>query len=385
MEPFLMMAAGTAIAQLFNGHMARKEQQIDREERRERYVKDREDSQRKFDLDYDLRKDRFIWDQQEAQAAITRRFQERMQEFARQDKRDQNARSFESLRRVFNASPDGWYIHDPYAGANKEVKSLRLLVQLSGVGADVNRSIENQVALSVNDYMHNKDGTPIHFPTGAWVTNAPGGSWVASELHAWDSQTPTLILRGNPGPDNTVQIYADMFGFPIGQGDFQSNAPMCQLPNDPQKIATVLSLMTMQAADIYYLSNYGRMPQLPRLLPQYLEQGKGADIQGVFIENYQDSLNTLIAQKPGAGIPIALKFAHSLLALPDHQYALRQTQAIEQMTVKILPQHDQLAQHLSQLYTAMNRPQDAERLNHHAARAQGLDRAARAKLLENLL
>ncbi len=388
MDPLLAAAGagiGAALAQVFNGHMARKEQRLERDERRRQHEQNRGDAQSRFELDFDLRKDRFLWEKEQAQAAITLRAQERMEDFRRQDGREQRARSFESLRQVFHASPDGWYIHNPYLGAYPNVNSLRLLVQLSGVSTEDNRAIENQVGQTVQQYMENSEGTPIHFPTGVWKIGAQPGSWVSSELHAWDQAIPTLVLRGDLSKGEHVHFYGDMFGFPLGNRDYEQNISFGQIPKDSKAIPTVISFIAMSVSDIYYLSNYGRMPQLPRIIQGYLEQEGDFSVMDTFIRNYQDTINVLLSERPEIGIPTALRFAESLVGLADNKYALAQTQAVEGMTEAILPEDPELAQRLSSLYTKMDRPEDAARLLNQIGRSQGIDRTTRAQLLENVL
>ncbi len=348
------------VAELMNGKWARDLQ-------KRLHAEDRADAAVRFGKDFDLRSRQFAWTQREAEAAVARHVKERMEDFLRQDTKDKQGRSFDRLRTVFNGSPDGFWLHDPYANANPGVKSLRILVQTSdNTPRMFHQDVERDLNASLQEYEKKGDGHPIHFPTGVWAKGAQSGSWVASELHAWDPSIPTLILRIEHSTDGRAFLQADVFGFPMGDVDFKQAVELGCLPSNTEDAAKVLSLAAMAASDMYYLSNYGRTPLLPYLLKEFApaedqKSPASAAIQNL-VTGYQNSINQILADTPEAAIYVAVQLAEALAEFSDKSYGLKQAKEVEIITQSILHQHPQIAERLLGLYTKLGSQDGVSRL-----------------------
>lgn len=374
-------AAFSAAAALINGHFGRAQRESELKLQKDHRKEDTQESLRRYEQDHDFRKIQFTWNQQEAEAAVLRRTKERMEDFLRQDIRERNTRSFDRIRDAFNGSPDGWYLHDANAQSNPGVKSLRILVQGPHQHSpDFQSSLEYGLAVAAHMYKQYGDDHPILFPTGLWKPDAQAGSWVSSELHAWDQATPTIVLRLNKFDDESFMAYGDIFGFPLGDTTFQHNIIFGKVPANAHQSSQVLSLIALSMADLYFLSNYGKAPLLPGILPQLLpdEGGATAGLVTELVNGYRQTLNTLIADNPEVALYASLKLAMALTALPDKTHALEQTREIERIAAPILAKQPALVRHLQNLYIETGAPQEAERLEQSVA-AQNANQISTAK------
>lgn len=375
-------AALNAVSNLINGHYARKQNEEDRKERQVRYEQDRRDTQLRFSEDLDLRKARFIWEQNEAELAYARRLQDRMH----QNQRDKEDRSFKSLTRVFNGSPDSCYVHDPYAKDYPNLTSLRLYVQISNGSRPVRQNIESHMNRYISQYT--LEGTPIHHPTGVWNPNAETGSWVSSELHAWNSNIPTLILRVEPASETEFSIHGDLFGFPMGKNSFMQNIFFGKVSAQTQDIGETLSLIAVGIADMYYLSNFGKTPQLPSVLSKYLAStGENKEVSETvknIIGNYQITLNALILDRPDIAIPTAIRMCEALAELPSKEFALNQIRHIEDITASILPHTPQLVERLQSIYERLNMPAEVDRLAKIKGEIKEISQSERVQLIRSI-
>jgi hypothetical protein len=358
---------GNSLGGIFNGVTSLMNGKWSRDLQRQIHDQDRSDATYRFGKDFDLRSRQFAWTQKEAEAAVMRRIQERMEDFLRNQKNRKEDFSFDRLRAVFNGSPDGFWIHDPYAAANPGVKSLRILVQSSeGTPRPVHAAIERDMNSSIQQYDQSGSGHPINFPTGVWTKGAPVGKWVSTELHAWDASIPTLILRVDQAEDGTTFLQADVFGFPMGEVDFKQGIELGRLPANPEETAKVLSLAALAASDMYYLTNYGRAPLLPKMLKEFApsEDQKSAanDAIAQLVAGYQRSINQILEDTPEAGLCVAMQLAEALVEFPDKSHALKQVKEIEAMTESILQRHPEIVEKLRELYTKLGAADDASRL-----------------------
>lgn len=358
-------AAANALANLFNGWAGRK--QFAQEN-----ALSRADTERRFQQDIGLRREdlqlreaTLIFTQQDAQANRIQRLRERAEDFRRQGIRDTQNRSFDRLRHAFHASPDGWWLHDPHLHANPGINSLRILFQRpKGLPEQFSTEVEHSINAGIKAYNKGAIGYPISFPSGVWVEGCPPGSWTASELHAWDQNVPTLILRANKTADGAYALEADLFGFPIGDSAFQQGVILGKVSAKPEEVAQILSLVAAVTADLYFLSTYAKAPRLPAVLPHLISGGddKNAKLIGDIVAGYQASANMLLADSPDIGLYASLELARALMSLDDKSHAIRQLKEAEAIGVGVLATSPELRQKFKDLYTQAGVPQEAERL-----------------------
>jgi hypothetical protein len=359
-----LSSAFNAIATVINGEKQRKQQA-------EQHAQNRADAQGRFDQDFGLRTQQFLWSQKQAEQALIIRRNERNEDFLRQNIRDRNGRSFEHLRGIFNGSPDGIWLHDPYEAAHPGIQSLRILLQRPKGQTEIfYAELEREISDSIAKYRSLGTGASVHFPTGVWKDNAPTGSWVASELHAWQSTIPTLILRLSPSTDNTYVVEADIFGFPTSNGNFAQNINFGKISNDPKDIQAVLPLLTLAVSDMYFLSTYAKRPGLPFMLADYLEQSDAQTAQIVegIVGVYRQTVTALLSEKPEMSdnrqirLYSSLELADALTALPDKRHLIAQLRDIEDAARLMLPQSVELRQRMCGLYRKAGSEADAQRL-----------------------
>lgn len=351
--------AFNAVATIINGKKQREQQA-------EQHAQNRADAKGRFDEDISLRKEQFLWSQRQAEQALIIRRNERNEDFLRQDKRDRNGRSFEHLRGVFNGSPDGLWLHDPYEAAHPGIKSLRVLLQRPRGQTDIfHAELEREISDSIAKYRSLGTGASVHFPTGVWKDSAQTGSWVASELHAWESTIPTLILRLSPSADNTYVLEADIFGFPMSNGNFAENINFGKISNDPKEIQAVLPLLVLAVSDMYFLASYAKRPGLPSILADYFQEPDAhtAQIIDGIVDVYRQTVTGLMRDKPQIRLYASLELADSLAALPDKRQLIAQLRDIEDAARLMLPQSQELRERMYVLYRRAGSEKDAERIS----------------------
>lgn len=389
-----LSGAFNSVTNIING-------KLQRDLQRDLHGQDRADAADRFGQDIDLRRAQFVFSQSEAETARARRIAERTEDFERLELRDRQARSFNSLSRVFLASPDGWYVHDPYAHAHPGVKSLRVLLQRpKGLPEQYQIEMEHEINAAIKAYSQSGAGHPIHFPTGVWADGAQPGSWVASELHAWDQNTPTLILRIAPSRQGGFYAEADLFGFPMGDQNFQQNIELGHLPNDPQAVARVLSLVALGASDVYFLNCYARAPLLPHVLGRYLPPPAPLAIEGPqaeavpaqagavdaviseMVAGYRQTVNVLMRDTPEVGIYAALQLAEALTAFPDKSHAVEQLREVEARSAGMISRFPQLGERLKALYVCSGAEEDAARIEQEMKKGGNASPAEKRNRLE---
>lgn len=378
-ELYALSTTFSAVSNLINGNKTRKQQAEFRKE-------DRADTRERFETDISLRRDQFLFTQREAERARILRLNERNEDFERQKIRDQNARSFDHLRTVFNGSPDGIWLHDPYAGTSG-IQSLRIFLQRpKGKPESFHTGIERKISAAIKKYGQVGPDHPIHFPTGVWKEQPASGSWVAGELHAWNQTIPTLILRLDPSDEGGYFVQADIFGFPIGNRNFADNVTFGYLPDNSQQIAEVLPLLALATADMYHVYTYGKRPLLPFLLADHIPQIDSAAAPTInqIVAAYQGMVNALARETPEVGIYAAINLAEALIEFPDKSHAIGQIQHVEALTSPLLPSQPHLREVIGTLYKEAGAPQDAARFL-EATQEQGRNPALDYKNLEKYL
>lgn len=367
LDPYTLGTAMNAISHLINGKLGRDLSREQFAEHGKRLERQETAVQKRFNVECGLRREHLDFTIEEAETARRVRIAERMEDFKFKAITDSQARGYDNMRRSFNASPDGWYIHDPFEHANPGIKSFRVLLQRpKGMDELSYNEIEIEIIKAIKSYSQNSIDHPINFPTGVWTAETQTGSCVANELHAFNSSIPTIILRPVRTRDGGFLITADLFGFPLGQTSFASNILLGTTSKEPEEVAKTLSLFTLAASDMYYLATYGKMPLLPEILPQYLQlDGSDAAVNKTvreIVKGYKDTVNLLLEETPQTGLYASLSLAKALIAFPDKSLALEQIKNIETMTARFLPQYPELVQRLQDLYIEAGAPEDAERL-----------------------
>lgn len=350
----------------------------DRADAWERFQQSREDARERSEEDSRLREaqlkqaDRhfqwqkghaekqFKWSIEQAERALVLRRDERMQDFLRQDKRDAENRSFDSLRNFLNLTPATW-VSDPNACEQSGLKSLRILF-LPPRGAFQN-DIETYISESIKRYENLGGGHSLLFPTKAWKGAAEPGAWVAQELYAWNRETPTLIVRLNELADKTFVINADMFGFPMGDRTYKENIILGKISNDTAAIGQVLSLISLAASDMHFLSTYGTMPMLPKMLSRLLPQeGESQKIMKEIVASYRATVNTLLEEVPEAGLHVSLQLAEALAGFSDQHDVFDQLKQVEQLAGNELAQQPDLIKKVQDLYKLIGMEEEAAQL-----------------------
>ncbi|MES2729490.1 MAG: hypothetical protein V4621_05240 [Pseudomonadota bacterium] len=360
MSAAALLGAGTGLNALVNYFHGKKSLALN-----ERiFEHTRADQAHRFEADMDLRHAQLNFTMEEATRLRLERLNNRNEDFQRSRLKNRDDRSFLRLQHAFSGSPEGIWLHDPYTNGHN-IKSLRVFFQKpAGVLTAAYPVLEQAIVSGVKEYEQIAPDSPIHFPTGVWSDNARTGSWVATELHAWDQATPTLILRANPRGNNEYALEADIFGFPIGDRNFVQNIGFGIVKNDLNQVTEALPLLALATADMYFSYTYGLMPALPTLLPRYLANTSEDTSQAVdsIVGSYKRMVLALAQETPEIGLLAAFNLAESLTALSDRDYAVRQIQEVEEVSKYQLPDQPAFVQRLSALYAAAGANEDAQRL-----------------------
>lgn len=325
----------------------------------------RHDAMFRFNHDLDFRKAQFLFSKQNAEQVMIQRIKERDEDIFRQDRRERMHRAFTHLNNALYGSPDGVWQNDPYAASAGGIKSLRVLFfKPKGMTEGFQNDIEHSIGEGIEKYTSKEIDYPIHFPTGAWKESSSNGSWISSELHAWDPTIPTLILRVQTSGKGSLRIKADIFGFQIGNWNFKPNLMFGEVANDPDQLAKVLPVLTLAAADVYYFYTYGKKPLLPSIISDYLVEGGGMQtaIFDKIIDSYATTVHEIVQVSPDVGIYAALNLAESCMAIPDKRYVIDQLRQIESSTKSLWSKYPELVQRLKQLYHLAGKPEEADRI-----------------------
>jgi hypothetical protein len=366
LEKFMISGGFILVSSIINAHSAKKNREMQEAEMiraQARHEQDQKKIQERFEKDLNFRKEHFLFTQSEAEKAVVRRNQERLEDWLRQDKRDAVQRSFEHTRRAFLASPDGWYLHDPFGKSNSGIKSLRVLFQSAGGPLEkFYTDIELEIIDAIKQYKQLEKGYPIHFPTGIWNKNQSAGSYVSSELYALNQEIPTMAFRFVKSSDGELYIQTDIFGFLMGDTEFEDNIKLGPLPNDMKQVSQLLSLLILATADIYFVYEHAKKPLLPQMLSQY--QSLNTNIymneilNGIFI-GYQTMINAMLLENPQVGLYAAVNLAETFAELPDKSYAKRQLHQIVSLSGDLLFSSSELNETIQNLYRKVGEPKKA--------------------------
>lgn len=358
-------AVSNAVANGVNGHKQRKLQKQQMEEAREDRQQDRLDNAFRHAQNYDLSLAHFEWQKEQAETAHVRRVEERMADIANLTRRNIENRSLDSIDHVINGTFYGNFVHDPKS--KNGVRSLRVLVQVTNGDQKIHAQLGHHLNAAIDEYLAGTDGnTHIQSVSGLWKPGAPTGSWFIRELHSVNQNIPTLVLRVDPSYDGEYLLFGDLCGFPMGDGDFADNIYLGKVPDNFEILKQAVALATLTTSDIYHLSSYGKMPQMPRLLAHYMQDQNAPEAHAAIariVSGYQGTVNAHLMDNPITGVPASLDLAESLIGFEDKSFALEQVRQIQAATQSVLYAQPVLIGKLQDLYTRLDAPEDAEALN----------------------